>query len=205
MPAAVAIGSVHGGLATPWRSLLIGGLALALYLIAGPAPELLVYDRTAIAAGEWWRLITGHWVHGDAGHALWDIAALALFGALFEGRLGRGIYWSLALGTVAIDAWLWWAMPELIRYCGLSGIINSLIAAGLWQTWRQTRDPLILWVGVAAVAKIGVEVAAGGALFTHTAWSSVPVVHAVGFVAGLPVVGLTAPRLDLRWFAGSQP
>lgn len=188
-PAALAIGGVHGGRVLPWRTFSLAGLALALYLVAGPAPEALVYDRVAIAAGEWWRLITGHWVHSDADHALWDIAALILFGALFEVRVDRDVLWNLASGTLAIDLWLWWALPDLIRYCGLSGILNALIAAGLGRAWRATRDLLLAWLGAALCAKIGVELFSGSALFTHTAWPSVPGVHAIGFAVGLSWFG----------------
>ncbi|MCG6862020.1 MAG: rhombosortase [Chromatiaceae bacterium] len=189
-----AIRSVHGGIQAPWRTLTLSFLALVLYLSAGPAPETLVYDRTAIAGGDWWRLITGHLVHSDAEHALWDIAALALFGALFEGRLGGRVIASLALGILAIDAWLWWAMPELLLYCGLSGLVNALIAAGLWRLWEDSRDPLILWIGLAALAKIGLETVAGSALFTHTAWPGIPEVHAVGFAAGFAAALIAFPR-----------
>ena len=175
----------HGGLLSPRRTLLLSSLALALYLLAGPAPELLVYDRSAIAGGEWWRLFTAHLVHSDAGHALWNIAAFALLGALFEARLGGRVVPGLLLGALAIDAWLWWAEPELLLYCGLSGVINALMAASLWRLWQQSRDSLLVWIGIGAIAKIALETAAGGALFTQTLWGSVPQAHAVGFAAGL--------------------
>jgi len=80
-------GGSHGGVTLPWRSFLLGAAAIAAYLILGAAPEAWVFDRVAIAQGEWWRLITGHWVHSDLAHAAWDIAALLLLGALFEARL----------------------------------------------------------------------------------------------------------------------
>jgi rhomboid family GlyGly-CTERM serine protease len=193
MPALQATASVHGGLAPPWRTLLLTGLALALWLVAGPAPEAWVYDRTAIGGGEVWRLVTGHLVHSDAEHAFWDMAALALLGGLFEHRLGRSLVVSLGAGIVTIDAWLWWSLPKLALYCGLSGVINSLLAAGLWQLWRDHRDPLVVLVAMAALAKIGFEIFSGQPLFTSTAWPSVPVVHGVGFATGLAVGSMT-PR-----------
>ena len=179
----------------PWITAGLVAISIALFQIAGPAPELFVYDRHSIAAGELWRLFTGHWVHSDAGHATWNIAALALLGVLFERSLGWRLVAALAVGTVAIDAWMWWAMPQLERYCGLSGILNALLAAGLIQVWRETRDPLLPLVGIGAVLKIVVEAAAGAAVFTHTAWPAVPVVHAIGLAAG-PVV--LCARLGVR-------
>jgi rhomboid family GlyGly-CTERM serine protease len=144
-----------------------------------------VFDRVAIAQGEWWRLVTGHWVHSDLAHAGWDITALLLLGALFEARLQWRLPLALLIGTVGVDAWLWWGDTTLRYYCGLSGILNSLLIVGLLQLWRDLRHPLILLTGAGAAVKILVEVNAGQALLTQTAWPSVPTVHAVGFLCGL--------------------
>jgi rhomboid family GlyGly-CTERM serine protease len=185
----------QGGLPLPWRTLLLTSLVLALYLVAGPAPQAWVYDRGAIVNGELWRLVIGHLVHSDGEHALWDIAALALLGSLFEGQLKRWLFLSLAIGGGAIDLWLWWGMPALTHYCGLSGVLNSLLAMGLWQLWREGHDPLVMWVAAGAVGKIAFEALSGQALFTATAWPSVPSVHGIGFAAGLVAAAL-APILS---------
>lgn len=190
MRAMLAMGSVRGGSGPPWRTLLLTGLVLALYLFAGPAPEALVYDRTAITGGEPWRLLTGHLVHSDADHALWDILALVLLGTLFEGRLGGWLLLIITAGVVTIDVFLWWGLPEIVRYCGLSGILNGLLAAGLWGLWRESRDPLLFLIAAMTIAKIAAENLSGQALFTDTAWPSVPAVHAVGFATGLLVTGV---------------
>jgi hypothetical protein len=87
----------RGGRQRPWLTALAVAVASGLWLSLGPVPEALVFDRSAIAAGEWWRLLSGHWVHSDDRHALWDIAALALVGSLVEGNgRGRLAPWSAA-------------------------------------------------------------------------------------------------------------
>jgi rhomboid family GlyGly-CTERM serine protease len=175
----------HGSLALPWRTLLLTGLALGIFLSFGSAPEAWVFDRVAIAQGEWWRLITGHWVHSDLEHASWDIAALLILGLLFESRLKGELFAVLALGILGIDLWLWHAAPSVSYYCGLSGILNGLLALGLLRLWRETRHPLIWLTGLGAVIKIIWETVSGGALLTATAWPSLPEVHGVGFFCGL--------------------
>jgi len=178
-------GGSHGGLMSPWRTLLLTTLALAGYLILGAAPEAWVFDRTAIGQGEVWRLITGHWVHSDFEHALWDIGALGLLGVLFEQRLQWRLLLALAIGTLSVNVWLWWGEADLHDYCGLSGILNSLLAVGLVQLWRDLRHPMVWLIGLGAIAKILLEISSEQALLTQTAWPSVPEVHAVGFLSGL--------------------
>jgi len=185
MNATCETGTIHGGITLPWRSFTLGALAVSAYLVLGAVPEAWVYDRVAIAQGEWWRLATGHWVHSDLPHAAWDITALLLFGALFEARLKWRLPLALLVATVGVDLWLWWGEPALLYYCGLSGILNGLLITGLLYLWLDFRHPLILFTAVCAALKILVEINMGQALFTQTAWPSVPAVHAAGFVSGL--------------------
>jgi rhomboid family GlyGly-CTERM serine protease len=175
----------HGSILLPWRTLLLVMVALVAFLHFGEAPEAWVFDRTAIAQGESWRLVSGHWVHSDLVHAFWDITALLLLGALFESRLQWRLPLALLVAMVGVDVWLWWGDPALQYYCGLSGILNCLLVVGLLQLWRDFRQPLVLLTGVGAALKIVVEINAGQSLLTHTAWPSVPAVHAVGFICGL--------------------
>jgi len=175
----------HGGIMLPWRSILLSAGAVLAYLVLGAAPEAWVFDRAAIAQGEWWRLITGHWVHSGLAHAGWDITALLLLGILFEARLQWRLPVALLIGTVGVDAWLWWGDHTLYYYCGLSGILNSLLIVGLLQLWCDFRHPLVALTGVGAAVKILVEINSGQALLTQTAWPSVPTVHAAGFLCGL--------------------
>jgi rhomboid family GlyGly-CTERM serine protease len=169
----------------PWLTLATASLALCLFFLAGPAAPELVYDRAAVEAGQWWRLLTGHLIHSDPSHLGWDLAGLLVLGWLFEGRFS-GLRFSalLLIGIMAVDVWLWWG-PAPLRYCGMSGFLNSLLAGGLIQQWRKTRDWLLPLVGLGAICKILLETLHGQALFTATAWPSVPLAHAAGFAGGI--------------------
>ena len=175
----------HGGIMLPWRTLSLCTMALVAFLCFGAAPEGWVFDRTAITQGEFWRLVTGHWVHSDLLHAFWDISALLLLGTLFESRLKWRMPLALLVATIGVDVWLWWGDHSLQYYCGLSGILNGLLIVGLLHLWRDFRHPLIWITGTGAALKIIVEISAGQALLTQTVWPSVPTVHAVGFLSGL--------------------
>ncbi len=176
---------LESDLVLPWQTLSLTAVALIAYMIPGAAPETWVFDRTAIEEGEIWRLVTGHWVHSDPSHALWNISALVFLGLLFERRLRSDLLISLFVGTVTVDAWLWWGNSSLAYYCGLSGILNSLLIVGLVRFWQDYKHPLVLFITMVAVIKIAAEVFIGQGLLTHTAWPSVPTVHAAGFLGGL--------------------
>jgi rhomboid family GlyGly-CTERM serine protease len=168
---------------------------MAAYLVYGAAPDEWVFDRVAIAQGEWWRLITGHWVHSDLSHAVWDIGALLLLGILFEARLHWHLPLVLLMASLGIDVWLWWGEPALQYYCGLSGILNSLLVLGLVQIWLELRHPILIFTTVAAAAKIIIEIHSGQALLVQTAWPSVPTVHAAGYLIGLILVWGVMPKM----------
>lgn len=164
-------------------------LAVAVWAGLGPAPQALVFDRTAIAAGEIWRLVSGHFVHSDAAHAVWDIAALALIGLLLE---DKRLPVALAAGIAAVDACLWWGLPELERYCGLSGMLNALLVVALADLWRSHRHPAIPLAWVVLAGKLAAEAFMGQSLVVTTAWPGVPQAHLAGCLGGL-VVALTGP------------
>ena len=174
----------RGALFFPWRTLLLAALALGLHLALGAAPVDWVFDRTAVEQGELWRLVTGHWVHSDPEHAAWNIAALAVMGLLFERNLKSDLFGALAAGMVGVVAWLWWGGTAPGLYCGLSGALNALLIAGMAALWRDRQHPVIVLVAIACMAKMFAEMALGEALLTQTAWSSVPVAHMAGFLAG---------------------
>src|SRR5262245_21177216 len=98
------------------------GLALMAACVLFALPELggeslrnaWSYQRAAIAAGEWWRLLTAHVVHRDAEHALLNGLGLVLMWALFARDYSPlrwlAIYLTAAL---AISAGLWRFDPEI--------------------------------------------------------------------------------------------
>jgi rhomboid family GlyGly-CTERM serine protease len=185
----------QGSLRLPWLTLLLSGVVAALYLLLGPAPAGLLFDRDLVADGELWRLVTGHLVHSDPAHLAWNLAALVILGGLLEWRAGlRG--WAFVglflAASLAIDAWLWWLAPDLRVYCGLSGVLNGLYVALAALLWQETRHPLFPLAVFGDAAKIAVEAIHGGALLPTTSWSSVPGAHLAGLAAGLIFVMLLA-------------
>ncbi|MFA6545398.1 MAG: rhomboid family intramembrane serine protease [Limisphaerales bacterium] len=116
---------------------LAGLLSLALLATFSPGfHSWCVLDRDALAAGEVWRLWTGHLAHFSTSHLLVDALVFALLaGALRragECAPGRVLFTSGALLSVSLLA----CDAQLARYGGLSGL-NSLLLGRLVVLWFQ--------------------------------------------------------------------
>jgi rhomboid family GlyGly-CTERM serine protease len=122
--------------ALPTLAWLVPGIialcALTLLLGGDSGREWLRYDRAGIAAGEIWRLLTGHLVHLGVSHAILNVAGLVLVW-LLVGRAYRWNQWLwvMAGSLAAIDMGLWFAAPSLDWYVGLSGLLHGMLAAGV--------------------------------------------------------------------------
>ncbi|MFO1426580.1 MAG: rhombosortase [Steroidobacteraceae bacterium] len=163
---------------------LLSALALAL-AAAGEAPRLaLRYARDPIAAGEAWRLLTGHLVHLDLRHALLNAAGLWLVWALF-GSLFRPVQWLAIVlaGVLAIDAGLWWLDPGLDWYVGASGVLHAMMAAGIVR--QMIAGDRIAWgLAVIGSAKLAWEHVHGALPLAGATVAVVTDAHLYGAIAG---------------------
>jgi len=135
---------------TPWRRYR-GVLAVALVIVTALLLSVstdkvqiaLQYDRGLIQQGQWWRLVTGHLVHGSLHHAMLNVLGTALMAALFS-RTYRFTSWLVIATTtiVTIDLGFWCLMPQLAWYVGLSGVLHGVLAAGS-VAWWKTEDRLL--------------------------------------------------------------
>ena len=111
-------------------------LVTAIYALA-PDPSVLYFAPTEIAGGQAWRLLTGHLVHADLNHLFWNALGLLVLGVLIERHSRRLLGIALLAGTVAVNLLL--LVSGLDYYCGLSGVLNTLLVVALWLEWRSTR------------------------------------------------------------------
>lgn len=141
---------------TPRRARWIavaGVVALACAAQAAGLVPALRYDRAAIAAGEAWRLLTGHLVHLGAMHLALNAAGLVLVAALVGPHM-RLPAWGTAfvVSALAISAGLWLVAPGLDWYVGLSGVLHGLLVAGAAAAIGERRERLFAGTVLAAVA-----------------------------------------------------
>ena len=106
--------------AIPWAALVLSSLAVVLYPLPGWSAGL-GYDRDAVAAGQLWRLLTGHWTHWSAEHLSWNLLVFALLGVFWERTgerrrllvcvLGSAFFISAASSGASPSALATWALP----------------------------------------------------------------------------------------------
>ena len=177
----------------PGASLLIALFTVAIWWFA-PISDHLQYDRSAIAAGQLWRIVTCHLTHWSLDHLFWDLAAFIVLGAICELNSRVRFLTCVALSAVLIPLATWIVMPELATYRGLSGIdsaVFALVAVTLLRDATANKDwACSLTVGticIGFVAKIVFEVITGGTLFVDSAAAQmipVPLAHVVGAIVG---------------------
>jgi len=190
----------------PWLTLTLASGALAAHWVPGAA-DVLVYDRTAVAAGDLWRLLTAHWVHFSGNHLLSNLAVLVATGWLIEAEGRSDPARLFALAALSIGIVLFVAQPELRIFGGASGVAYAFVTylglCGLRDAgrWRWLCAALLAVVG----AKLLGEQLWGWSLVARdpeAAFVTVPLSHAAGIAAG---VGLWMWKLAGRRHPSPRP
>lgn len=102
------------------------------------ALELLRWDRMALEEFELWRVWTGHLIHASWPHVGLNVLGLGLVAWLFPEpvsalwHLVRFVWLALA---ASIMMWFW--VPDLDWYVGLSGVLHGSFVLGLWWLFRE--------------------------------------------------------------------
>jgi rhomboid family GlyGly-CTERM serine protease len=128
-----------------WLWLLLILLMLDAVLALGDSFNMLLrFDRGAIAAGGWWRLLTAHIVHLDLHHLILNELGLVLMWSLFAQDYDA-VDWAIIVlsGALSISCGLWWLSPKVTWYVGASGVLHTVMAAGAakhmiareWDRW----------------------------------------------------------------------
>lgn len=123
-------------------------LILLTLLLAAAEPwsgQWLRFDRTAIMAGQWWRLLTAHWVHLSWLHTLGNLGGLLLAAYIAGDLFNRpGIRLYLLFSMVFTGCGLYWFAPDLGFYVGLSGVLHGLLLVCVFRSPYYSRS--VAWL-----------------------------------------------------------
>lgn len=171
--------------------LLLALVNLDLLLGNGPAVEL-AFDPAAVAAGEWWRLLSWPLVHVSWYHLLLDGAAfLLLWAGLEERRAGRRLLLvaGCALGSLLLPLAI---APQIqqLGLCGLSGVAHGLMAFSALEMLRHRSQRSLGWILLGGLLlKVAWELVSGTVVLQqlHLGDIGQPIVatHAGGVMGGI--------------------
>jgi membrane associated rhomboid family serine protease len=118
----------------PWLTLTLLGAALAL-LFAPDLAAQLRFERAPLLAGEWWRALSGHLVHGHPALAAADLCVLAALGTWWESR-SRKAYVAILLGSACLSSLALIFLSPFESYVGASALGCGLLV-GLLVEWLR--------------------------------------------------------------------
>jgi rhomboid family GlyGly-CTERM serine protease len=118
-------------------------LALWLLLVLTQSLDIsyLAYNRDAIAKGDYWRLITGHFIHLNNMHLLLNMLGVGMVLMLFDHLLAIW-QWIVVLlaSALIISLLIYLNLPQVQAYVGLSGVIHTLYVLGTLQLLNQPKE-----------------------------------------------------------------
>ena len=174
--------------AWPWLTAAVALAALVVYLLPS-AGSALVLDRGSLAAGQYWRLWTGHLVHLSPSQLTWDLIVLVAAGGWSEWTHPRKARFLLASSPLVISALVLALDPGLGRYAGLSGVASAMLAFLAFSRLSAGSSDRWFWFGILGLLamKILAECLISGPIFARfpaSAVRPVPIAHLAGVAYG---------------------
>lgn len=162
----------------PLFSWILLGVCVLVFLphaVDGEPPDRLLLYGPAIAAGEWWRVLTSNVEHVTPMHILMNGLSIFSFGPVVERQIGtaRLMVVSVIAGLLSSAAALgfMWHYPS----AGASGVIAGWLGLALPISDGRARKVLVQWTILLVLVS----------LVPRVSWAA----HLGGFVGGL-VCGL---------------
>jgi len=178
------------------------GVALLAICVLLLVPELsgdaaratFRYQRELVGDGQWWRLITAHFVHLDLEHTLLNVLGFIMMWALFA-RDYRPRDWLVIVAVIflAIGGGLWFWDSQIFWYVGASGALHGLMTAGTIAHVR--RGDLDGWIlAVFIILKLGYEQVTGALPFGESGAPVLVNAHLYGAIGGAAAAAFLKPR-----------
>lgn len=203
----------RGSEATPYVSYAILGITIVVSFLAfqpeaGDLFGRLELDKAALAAGEWWRLVSPVLVHVSIVHLLFNMYFLYLVGPLVEQLYGPGRFLLMYLLTAAGGSVASYLFGSPAPSVGASGAIFGL--CGVLLAVSRVHKPILDRRGRALMSQIGVLVVINFVIGFGLLGGSVDnAAHVGGLLSGLwlgfVLPPVRATTLASYWQLPAQP
>jgi len=98
--------------------------------------DALIYHGPSVSRGQWWRLVTHGFIHGDGAHLLFNMITLYFFGRLIEGALvprigiaGFVLFYLAGIVLAILPSHLRHGRDPRYRSLGASGAVSAVLFA----------------------------------------------------------------------------
>lgn len=175
---------------------LILSFAIIAQLSLSSGADWLQYAKPEVESGQWWRFITGNFIHLNWRHFTLNAFALIVIIYLFPKILFfRELLLVLLLCCLSVTIGLWIFFPSIYWYVGLSGALHGLLVTMLFLDLAAEKSALNIGLLVLLLVKLiweiqvgplpGSEVTAGGSVVVeaHILGSSGGIVLAICFLS----------------------
>ena len=114
--------------------------------------DYFYYERHLLMQGQYWRVLTAHFVHLNMMHLLLNLAGLSLVLIIFD-RTYCLIEWAVLIVCSAIvqSVLFYLFLPNVQGYVGFSGVIHSLYVAGALHLLKNSQDKYLALILLALV------------------------------------------------------
>ena len=146
------------------KPLILSILVLSIIIIVAQLFQSdLVFYRGNINAGQWWRLISGNFVHSNYPHLFMNLAGLWILGFLFIDSFPlKTFLTSILLLSLSVGFGLYFFDLNLQKYYGFSGILYGLFLVGASTTIFKKDYFTGISVAIVIIAKIIWDLFNGG-------------------------------------------
>ncbi len=98
----------------------------------------LQFDREALVAGQWWRVLSCNLVHLSVTHMLMNLTGFILATLIFKEAI-RALYWyiNIVVCALAVGLGIWLFDDAVRQYVGLSGALYGILAFGIVLNFRR--------------------------------------------------------------------